>query len=388
MMDALILAVVAVSLLWWVGQAVAVAWAIRRLPRVVDMRLEGRERWPVLSMIVPARNEEAAVAGAVQAKLAEGYPAVEVVLVDDRSEDATGAIADRLAASDPRLTVEHVQVLPAGWLGKVHAMHRGLARARGEWILFSDADVHLAPGTMARVIAWAEREGVDHVAALPSMTASGPLVTPALTSFARLLVALARPVAAADPSSKAALGIGAFNLVRRSALARTPGLEWFKMEVGDDAALGVMLKRSGARQAVVIANGAVHLEFYDSLRGMARALEKNGAAAPAPLMLVMLAVLSMCELGFLVGFVGGGVARVMALVGFVVAVAVQLRVCGWLGLRRWPAVLVGVAVVPLVWAVGRSVVLAWWRGGVIWRGTFYPRAVLRAGARLGIFARP
>lgn len=377
-----LVSLVSLSAVWWAVQALALTHAVRRLPRVADMPREAREVWPRLSLVVPARDEGEQLESAARSRLAEGYPELELVIVDDRSHDDTGTIADRLAKSDLRVVVEHVEALPDGWLGKVHAMHRGLARAGGEWVLFTDADIHLEPGTLERVIAWAERECFDHVAALPSIIARGPVVAPALAGFFRMLVTLARLPAAADPSSKVAVGTGAFNLVRRAALDRSPGLEWLKMEIADDFALGVMLKRSGARQTVVVAR-SISLEFYPSLRAMTRALEKNGATAPAPLLLAGVLVLATLELGYLLGLASPGPAAWLGLATFVIAAATQLGVAVWLGLPRWPALLPGASILALGWAIARSAALAWWRGGVVWRGTFYPTAVVRAGTRLG-----
>lgn len=374
--------VVALSAVWWLFQTFRLLGAIRVLPHVSGMPRETRPAWPRLSLVVPARNESTHLADAVRTRLTEGYPELEVVIVDDRSDDDTGAIADRLAAGDRRITVVHLDALPDGWLGKVHAMQRGLDRAGGDWILFSDADIHLAPGTLERVIAWAEREGVDHVAALPSMTARRSL-EPTLAGFFRLLTTLLPLTAVADPSAKTAAGSGAFNLVRRSALDRSPGLEWLKMEVADDFALGVMLKRSGARQAMVVGGEFVRLEFYPSFAVFQRSLERTGANASAAAVIAGVAVLATLELGWLAGLAQPEPARWLALVTFVVAASTQYAASRWLTMPRWPAVVPGLSIVPLGWVLMRSAVLAWRRGGVLWRGTFYPTAVVRAGTRLG-----
>ena len=83
-------------------------------------------------------------------KLSDDYPDAEFILVDDRSVDKTPEIADRLAAHDDRIRVLHIRELPEGWLGKVHALQKGVEISRGEWILISDADVHFMPGTLRR----------------------------------------------------------------------------------------------------------------------------------------------------------------------------------------------------------------------------------------------
>ncbi|MCI0571976.1 MAG: glycosyltransferase, partial [Myxococcaceae bacterium] len=340
--------------------------------------------WPRVSLVMPARNEEAHLASALQTKLSDTYPELELVLVDDRSTDGTGAVANAFARSEPRLQVVHVEQLPEGWLGKVNAMQRGLESASGTWVLFSDADVHLASGTLERIVAHAENTGLDHVTVLPGITARGAALVPALAYFFRLVSVGGRLWAVSDPRSSAAAGVGAFNLVRRSALERTPGLQWLKMEIADDGALGVMLKRSGARQAVLNGREAVSLEFYPSYRAMVRALEKNGASAPLSALLFGLPLLVALEWAPLAGVLSGRPGLIaLGLGAWASGGVVTARFLRWLGMPRWPALLPPLGVLPLTWAMFRSGVLALVRGGVLWRGTFYPTRVVRAGARLG-----
>lgn len=374
--------VVAVSSLYWLVQA---AFALRTrlaIQTVASLPEPSRTAWPIVSILIPARDEGAHVKEALKAKLADGYPALELVLVDDRSTDDTGAQARSL--NDPRLTVTRVDTLPEGWLGKVNALQKGLEASKGEWLLFSDADVHLAPGTLSRIIAWAEAEGVDHVSALPKIVPGGVGISLALSAFFRLIVSFSRLWAVADPKSGAAMGVGAFNLVRRSALERTPGLEWLKMEIGDDAALGFMLKRSGAKARVLVAQETVSLEFYPSVRAMFRALEKNGALAPAGLIWLGLAVLLTLELGWLAAFASADLrVQLGGVLCAALGVMIQLIIGGWLRLPAWTALFPGVGTVPLAGAIARSAWLAWRRGGVMWRGTFYATDVVRAGQRIG-----
>ena len=363
---------------YWAIQAAFIARAARALHLVPELPFPQREAWPTLSIIVPARNEGAEVRAALEAKLREGYPELEVVLVDDRSEDDTGAQARAVAAEDDRVTVTRVDTLPEAWLGKVHAMQRGLEASHGEWVLFSDADVHLARGTLMKVMAFAEAERVDHVTVIPSAEPEDRLTTLSLAGFFRLIVAWTRLWAVERPQSSAAMGVGAFNLVRRSALARTPGLAWLKMEIADDGALGIMLKRAGAAQRVLIGRHAVSLRFYPSFGAMARALEKNGAAAPLPLALLGLGVLVLAELGWVTAL-GSWVGWAV----FVLAAGTEFAAARWLGNPRWPALFPGVGMLLLAAVMARSAALAFHRGGVRWRGTYYSAAELRAGRRVG-----
>ena len=373
------LLLLAASTLVWVLQLVLLLKTMAVLPLLSALPAGTLPKWPVVSLVVPARDEGATVKDALRARMNEGYPALEVVFVDDRSTDDTGAQVRELAATDPRLTVTRVDTLPEGWLGKVHALQRGLQLAHGEWILFSDADVHLTPGTLQKVIAWAETEKVDHVCALPSVQPGDLLTSLSLASFFRVVVLGGRMSSAADEKSKAFAGIGAFNLFRRSALARTPGLEWLKMEIGDDAALGLMLKRHGARQRVLIAREAISLQFYPSYGAMARALEKNGALPLGP-MIFGLGLLVALEGGWLAGLatpwwpLALGAGGLAALTGLISA--------RWLRNPIGPALFSVVGTVLIAAVMVRSGFLAWRRGGVVWRGTFYSAAAVRAGKRL------
>lgn len=370
----------AVSAFFWVLQLVLLLWTRSVLPRLSSLPQASLQKWPTVSLVVPARDEGATVKAALQGRLNEGYPALEVVFVDDRSTDDTGARARELAATEPRLTVTRVDTLPEGWLGKVNALQQGLSVAKGEWILFSDADVHLAPGTLERIIAWAETEKVDHVCAMPSVQPGDLLTSLSLASFFRVVVLGGKLWAVPNDKSKAAAGIGAFNLFRRAALDRTPGLEWLKMEVGDDMALGVMLKRHGARQRVVIAQEGVTLQFYPSYSAMARALEKNGAQLPLVPMVFALSLLVTLEAGWIAGLATPWWPAALA-VGLLASVT-GVVAARWLRNPVGPAVFSVLGTVLIAAVLVRSSVLAWKRGGVVWRGTFYPTAAVRAGRRL------
>jgi glycosyltransferase involved in cell wall biosynthesis len=339
-----------VGVLYWVTLALLVIRVVRSVPSVHALRAPPPPRWPRVSLIIPARNEEPTLESALRSKLAEPYPELELVLVDDRSTDATGTVADALARTEPRLQVVHLDSLPEGWLGKVHAMQQGYERASGEWLLFSDADVHLAPGTLERIIAHAEHEKLDHVCVMPRVTSPGFVLRATLSSFIRLISVGARLWAVPDPRSSAAVGIGAFNLVRRAALERTPGLEWLKMEIGDDIAL-----------------------------------EKNGASAPFPVVLFGPLLLVTLEWGFLAGLASGHLPLVLLGAGaWAMASATTVGISRWLGFPRTPALVPFFGSLPLAWAMIRSGALALVRGGVLWRGTFYPTSVVRAGLRLGL----
>jgi glycosyltransferase involved in cell wall biosynthesis len=362
---------------------------VRRCPRLADARAPDPDPWPVLSVVVAARDEADTIGPALASLLAQDYPALEVVVVDDRSGDGTGAIVDRVAARDSRLRAVHVAEVPSGWLGKVHALARGVERARGAWVLFTDADVHFAPGTLRRAVAWAEANRLDHLSVLAEAVVRSFWAGVCHASMLRSLLALARPWEAADPRSRRAIGTGAFNLVRRVAFDRTPGFEWLRLEVADDIGLGLMMKRAGARSGFLLGRGQLVVAWYPTLALAARGLEKNGFAQAARFSLwrgMGLAVLGVVgAFGVFAAFVPVGVpwlpaVGAVALCSHVASAAIGARALGYPLLHGLLSLPLGDVVMS--WIVLRATLLGVRRGGAMWRGTVYPTALLRAGRRV------
>ena len=384
-------AVCVASALWWAWSLYAVLRSMRALPRLDTEAAPAPSGLPRLSVIVAARDEARDLEAGVRSRLEDGYPDLQVVVVDDRSSDDTGAIADSLAREDPRVRALHVTALPPGWLGKVHALWRGVAASDGEWLLFSNPEVELAPGTLARAVALCEREGRDHMAVVPRFREHGALHDATMDVFCHLLLALTRPWRVADPRSGAAMGAGLFNLVRRSAYDRTPGLAWLQMEIADDIALAQMLKRHGARPVAVHAAGAVTLDYYRGVREMAVGMEKValpvvGGFSVARLAAVIIVALAL-EAGFLAAVACPALwVRALGAATLGAAWATQTLTARWMGRSVGPALLGPVGIALMAWMMVRAAVLVALRGGVEWRGTLYPLEALRAGSRLRLSA--
>ncbi len=372
---------------YWLYQAGTAPGIFRNVPRVSDMPPgEGREEWPLVSVVITALNEEETIERAMRVRLRDDYPALEMILVDDRSTDRTGEIADMLAAEDERLEVIHLKELPEAWLGKVHAMDAGVRVAGGEWLLFSDADVFVAPGLLRRAIAYAESAGLDHLPVIPEFEKTGFLVDVVISAFARVMCVSGRVGTVTDPRNKNAVGVGSFNLVRRSALEASEGLEWLRLEVADDTTLGQMLKASGARQQVANGRGFLQVNFYPTLRsaltGSERALFTSIGAfsllrcaaigtgifvfESGPLLLAMSRDRRLCRVGSALLVLQLGISAVFN---------------RWLGRPAWHAAFAPVASIPLALMLIRAAVLGKLRGGIYWRGTFYPTTLLKPGRR-------
>jgi len=340
--------------------------------------------WPSVSILVAARDEAWGVEACVRSLLALDYLGVEVLVVDDRSTDATGAILDGLAAQDPRLKVIHVGELPPGWLGKNHALWLGAGRAQAELLLFTDADIEFSPSALRDAVSILEAEKLDHLALGPALTLPGIWLAASVAFFAREFALLMRPWRARDPRSSGYIGIGAFNLVRADAYRAAGGHERIALRPDDDTRLGQILKQAGFRQDLRHAPDALRVTWYGSVGEFVRGLEKNVLAAldyRGALGLSGLALLLAVEmLPWLVLVAGEGVARGAAAAAIGVAVVTLAAI---LRVSRAPmaaALLEPFAALVFVHACVRAIVLAYARGGIVWRGTLYRLDELRRNA--------
>jgi glycosyltransferase involved in cell wall biosynthesis len=138
--------------------------------------------------------------------LSQDYPDFEVIAIDDRSTDRTGAILDREAAQNPALRVIHLQALPPGWLGKNHALQKGAEAASGSLILFTDADVVMDPSALRRAAFYLESNRLDHLAIAPRAPVPGFLSNAFLGVFATMFTLYTKPWKVSDPDSKKHIG--------------------------------------------------------------------------------------------------------------------------------------------------------------------------------------
>lgn len=336
-----------------------------------------------LSVLVPACNEEATVEKAMRSLLALDYPDVEVIAVDDRSADRTGAILDRLAEEYPRLKVIHVRHLPPGWLGKNHALQVAADQANGDWLLFTDADVMFAPEALRRAVAYAERREADHLVVAPRCETHGFWERLFVSYFGLMFSFRVRPWEVADPRSRAFVGIGAFNLVRTVAYRAFGGHRALPMEVADDTKLGKVIKQHGFRTELVEGGDLVSVRWVVGLRGVIDGLTKNAFAGfDYNLTLVCGAIILLAYTALLpiaLIWAGWWPARLLS------AGCLAIMCIGARGLR--PVTGAGgayglaypLASLVLIYIIGRSTWRTFRQDGVEWRGTLYPLTELRKG---------
>lgn len=231
---------------------------------------------PLISILVPARNEASRILeSCLRSYLAQTYPELEIVAVDDRSTDATPEILAALAEEDPRLRVVAGVEPPAGWIGKNHALHEALAAARGEWILATDADMLYHPWIVARALATARERQVDAVTLLPGTHLDHFWVNLVMPLAVWMIFRLYPPHVTHLRNDPRAIGCGGFFLIRRAALEAVGGYEAIRDDVADDVAMATRLKSQGYGIVACFAPELLFTPMYEDLRELWVGFSKN-----------------------------------------------------------------------------------------------------------------
>jgi glycosyltransferase involved in cell wall biosynthesis len=384
---------------WVAGSILALAWFSRvveaaiGMPRIADV---AKPEWdprpgaasgePRVSIVVPARNEEADIRATLEALLALDYSNYEVIAVNDRSTDATGLRMEEVAASRGaygRLRIIHVTELPSGWMGKTHAMWTAAQQATGDWLLFTDADVLFKPDSVRRVMAYAEEEKADHVVLFPRMIMENPGERMMIAFFQALFVFGHRPWKVADPKAKDHIGVGAFNMVRRPVYDAVGTYKALRMEVLDDMKLGKVVKNAGYLQRNVFGEDLISLRWVKGTFGIVDNLTKNFFALLSfqwPRTVASIFALAFLNLGPFVGvLMAHGWARLPYLVALVSIFGIYWGMSKLSDVRPYYFLLHPVSACVVIYTIARSMVLTMWQGGIVWRGTKYPLEDLRKG---------
>jgi chlorobactene glucosyltransferase len=279
--------VVAFKLLVWAAWGGVALWlfaafiTLRGLARQKPLeaapgKASKREDAPLISILVPARNEEGRVlTKCIRSILAQDYAPFEVVAVNDRSTDATGTILSAIAKADERMHVIEGTETPAGWLGKPHALQQALDSARGSWILATDADMIFHEAVVRTAIKHAVAGGYDAVTLIPrieSLTFWEHVLVPTFSWF----MAIGMPVERVNnPVRREAIGVGGFFLLRRVALRHVGEYRAVRAEVAEDLRMAELLKQSGARLRIEYAPALMSTRMYAGLGEIWEGFTKN-----------------------------------------------------------------------------------------------------------------
>jgi glycosyltransferase involved in cell wall biosynthesis len=376
-------AVVGLVAFSWLALAISAGLGVRKIPSVYSVAPFPDAECPTVSILFAARDEEEKLPGALATFLALDYPQYEVLAVDDRSADSTNTILQAAAQKDPRLKVLRVDSLPTGWLGKPHALQRAYENSSGDWLVLTDADVHFAPDVLRRAIALAEKNRWDHLPLLADaklFTFGEKMV---MTFFACAFMLATRPWSVSNPKSPAYIGVGAFQLIRRSAYEKMGTHRRLAMEVVDDVKVGKLVKEAGCRSGVGKAGRAVSVHWHAGVRNIIRGTEKNFFAtasyslwiAGAQLFSIFMAwIFPWLALPFVHGW-----ARALAVIAIVVPMMAQAGAAREFRVSTLYVLTQPLAAAIFFWMLLRSAIVTVRNGGIRWRGTFYPLEELRRG---------
>jgi len=370
--------------LFWVVQGTRAVRGMAKLPTLDDVPLLEDGRCPRVSILVAARNEAAKLPAALKSLLVQDYPNYEVIMVNDRSQDETPRILDSFDQGHDHLKVTHLSELPPGWLGKPHALTQAYQQATGQWLLFTDADVHFAPDLLRRSLSLAAAKGWDHVTLLPFGELEGFWEKTAITYWVGTFAVGLKPWRVSNPRTKEYVGVGAFQLVRRSTYEAIGTHRRLAMEVVEDIKLGKLVKLGGFSSGVALGGKRLHIRWVEGLGEYVRNLSKNmfaacGFSVSYTLLLVVLSLaMTVLPLGGLL-FASGAVRHLSAVC--VVAAGLThmkngVRLCRASSLY---ALTFPLGAVLLNYTLLRSMAVTLWQGGILWRDTFYPLEDLRKG---------
>lgn len=254
-----------------------------RLDHLPDAPPDARSHGPVC-LCMPARNEADEIGPALDSWLAQDYPDLFILVVDDGSSDGTSGILQERSERNPgRLRVLRNDSLPSGWLGKNHALHLAVQQPealRAEWLLFVDADVHAAPGLLSQAFAYLEARPADILALIFAADAVGVLERIAVPLAVPGFLVLVPPHQVPNPRHPAFAGIGAFTLLRRSVYDAVGGHAAAPLEAVDDMMLARRIKQAGYVNRMACGGPMLHLRMYRGLADLCRGMRKNTAALP------------------------------------------------------------------------------------------------------------
>jgi glycosyltransferase involved in cell wall biosynthesis len=368
---------------FWIAHGLRIAYGAIRLPWVKDFPPAPDGGCPRISILFAARDEEEKLPGALTTLMELDYPHLEVIAVDDRSRDATGRILDDFAAAYSRLCVVHVNQLAAGWLGKPHALQKAYEASKGEWLLFTDADVRFKPDVLRRAVQLAKQRNLDHLTLLADVEIAGFWEAVLMTFFGLAFHIANDPHRASNPKSGFYVGVGAFQLLRRSVYEASGTHRRLAMEVVDDMKLGKIIKQAGFRSGAGIAQDFVVVRWHSGLGNLVRGVTKNffagvgyslSFAAVAVAGVLLTNVLPVAGLIF-----GHGWIRVFSAIAVFISLAFHAGVDVVMRVSPLYAVTNPLGALLFAYMLLRSTVVTLWQGGIVWRDTFYPLDELKRG---------
>ena len=347
----------------------------------------------LVSIVVPAKDEEKNIRAALDTLRAQDYPDLptgqpgfEILVVDDRSRDRTADIVRQVAAEDPRVRLIQVRDLEPGWFGKPHAMHLGAAQARGQWLLFVDADCRQAPHSVRAAVNFLVANGGDMFSLWPVLEMHGFWENAVQPVAGSVLAAWFRPTWVNNPKRRTAFANGQYILIRRATYEAVGGHAAVRNEIVEDIALARLVKRAGYRLLNAIGADLFTTRMYESLAGMWKGWTRiyYGAFKSASWLLAVMALTILFTLAPFAALLASAAAMAAgSRHGFTPAlfnISLVTTVLLFLTMRRyfltgranpWYLFCYPLAVVLVLGFQGGAMLRALGLRGITWRGTTY-----------------
>lgn len=376
----IIFGLLSLSLLVWFVMLIDAAYGLRNLDALEEE--QSLHKGPLLSVIVAAKNEAQQIEKSILSQLAQSYPNIEWILVNDRSTDQTGQIMDTLQQQDERIKVIHIKTLPNGWLGKNHALYKGAQIASGEVLLFSDADVLFQQEALAKALHYFFRNKLDHLTVSPSLQANSFWLQSFISFFLFGFSYFKRPWMANHPRSKTGMGIGAFNMISKRAYEQFGTHERIKMRPDDDLQLGMQVKQDGMKQRIATGMDLMKVEWYSSLHEAFVGLEKNTfAGLHYRISMVIFAVFGTFVsqvLPFFTLFWPEQTIFLLSTANILLLAALYTLIIKRMSkFSPWLFCVFPITALLFIYSICRASFLTFKRGGIVWRGTTYSLSELR-----------
>ena len=335
---------------------------------------------PMVSVCVPARDEERGIRACLESLLKQDYPEFEVIVVNDHSTDHTGELIRELAGKDSRLISLDGEELPKGWLGKPFALHQAFQKAKGELLLFTDADPVFEPNALRTAIFTMQERKLDALTLMPKAEFGSfweRAVQPVIFGF---IGSLTRFGKVNSPDHKSAMGFGAFLMFKRSAYEAIGGHEGGKADVLEDVLIAKRLKKAGFKLLVADAKRLFSIRMYYGFseiwigwrKNMFLAMKRSVSRALYYVFMVLAFVLTpYLVLGWNM-MVGSDLLWIgVSLFGVGMVSAATIKTCDELGLGRINACLFPIGAVVMAAIMINSMIQVLIFSRTEWRGRVY-----------------
>lgn len=275
MLNIILYILIILSLLAWIGYIMIIQRNYKKMPHLSNMPLEKLiQNPPLISIIIPSRNEENRIRKCIETLKKQTYPNLEIIIVDD-STDNTVEVIKSIAGKDNRFKIIKQEKLQPGWVGKPFAVQQGSKIAKGKWLLFIDADTHYDPKLVEKALEHTIKEKLDMLSLVPQHLCQSfweKVIQPIPLAMLPAILPLAK---VNDPKSKVATAFGPFILIRKSVFDKVGGYESIKSKIADDAELAKLVKGSGFRLELANAQTMMKIRMYEKFNDIWTGWSKN-----------------------------------------------------------------------------------------------------------------